>query len=324
MGNNGGLIFGYCLDGRGGGRTVGWDDVAAWTPGDGALWLHLDYAEAEAKRWLEEKSGIDAVVCETLTAEGTRPRCMKMQDGLLVILRGINLNPGAEPDDMVSLRIWVDEHRVLTFRHRRVQAIQDLRKALESGDGPGSPAVLLEELASRLIERAGALISDLDDRVDAREDEVLTQESHKLRPQLADIRRAAISLRRHLSPQREVLARLQVEKVSWLDDLQRARLRETADMTMRHVEDLDSIRERAAVTQEELNSRLAEQMNKTMYVLSIVAGIFLPLGLLTGLLGINVGGMPGTDNAAAFGLVCIVLVALAIVEVYVLRRMKWM
>jgi zinc transporter len=89
------------------------------------------------------------------------------------------------------------------------------------------------------------------------------------------------------------------------------------------VEDLDSARDRAAVAQDELTGRLAEQTNKTMYVLSIVAGIFLPLGLLTGLLGINVGGMPGVDNPWAFTVVCVILVVTAIFEVILFRRKGW-
>jgi zinc transporter len=101
-------------------------------------------------------------------------------------------------------------------------------------------------------------------------------------------------------------------------------LREIADRTTRYVEDLDSARDRAAVTQDELNSRLSERMNKTMYVLSIVAGIFLPLGLLTGLLGINVGGIPGTQSPFAFLIVCALLVLVAILQAVLFKRMRWL
>ena len=69
------------------------------------------------------------------------------------------------------------------------------------------------------------------------------------------------------------------------------------------------MRERAAVIQEELAGRLAEQMNKRMYMLSMVAAVFLPLGFLTGLLGINFGGIPGAGNPLGFEWVIGVLVA---------------
>ena len=153
---------------------------------------------------------------------------------------------------------------------------------------------------------------------------MLTAQSYELRQKIAEIRRAVISMRRYLAPQRDVMARLYSEKVDWLNEMERMHIREISDRTTRYVEDLDAIRDRATVTQEELNSRLAEQMNKTMYILSIVAGIFLPLGLLTGLLGINVGGIPGTESKWAFTIFCILLLGIAGVQVWLFKRKKWM
>jgi zinc transporter len=261
---------------------------------------------------------------EALTAKETRPRSVVHKGGMLLILRGVNLNPGMDPEDMISLRFWIDENRIVTLRHRRVMAIEDLRQAVESGNGPTSPGGFLEALSDCLVLRTGTVISDVDDSVDALEDEVLTTQSYALRQRLADIRRTAIGLRRYIAPQRDVMERLYTEKVEWLSELSRMRLREIADRTTRYVEDLDAIRDRATVTQEELNNRLAEQMNKAMYVLSIVTGIFLPLGLLTGLLGINIGGIPGTESPWAFTVFCIMLATIAGGQIWLFKRMKWM
>ncbi len=319
-----GLVFAFVLDGKGGGKSIDMQGIKSWTPENGMLWVHLDYTGVAAKNWLFNESGIDPIIGEALTAEETRPRSMVHNGGMLLILRGVNLNPGMDPDDMVSIRFWLDPNRIITLRHRRVMAIDDLRKAVEAGSGPVSPGEFLEDLADRLVLRMGSIISDVDDSVDALEDEVLTEQSYELRQKIADIRRTAISMRRYLAPQRDVMAHLHSEKVDWLDETVRMRIREIADRTTRYVEDLDAIRDRATVTQEELNNRLSEQTNRTMYVLSIVAGIFLPLGLLTGLLGINVGGIPGTENPLAFTLICILLVVIAGGLVWLFRRMKWM
>lgn len=324
MNDNSGLVFAFALDGRGGGRTLDLDGVKAWRPEDGTLWIHLDYTETTAKDWLRDDSGIDPVILEALTAEETRPRSLVHKGGMLIILRGVNLNPGTDPDDMVSIRFWIEAHRIVTLRHRRVMAIDDLRQALALGGGPAHPGGFLEDLSDRLVLRMGTVISDVDESVDALEDEMLTKQSYELRQNISNIRRAAIRMRRYLAPQRDVMARLYNEKVEWLGEMERMRLREIADRTTRYVEDLDAIRDRATVTQEELNSRLAEQMNKTMYILSIVAGIFLPLGLLTGLLGINLGGIPGSDNPWAFTVFCIILLAIAGAQMWLFKRMKWL
>ncbi len=100
-------------------------------------------------------------------------------------------------------------------------------------------------------------------------------------------------------------------------------LRETSDRMMRYIEDLDSSRERASVAQEELMSRLSENMEKRMYVLSIVSTVFLPLSFFTGLLGINVGGIPGAENKTAFLIVCLILSGFAAIQFLIFKLKKW-
>jgi len=174
------------------------------------------------------------------------------------------------------------------------------------------------------MERMAPTIDGLDEEIDGLEVEVMEAQNQDLRARLAGLRRKAIALRRYIAPQREAMSRLSGERTTWLSDRHWARLREVADRVTRYVEDLDAARERAAVTQEELASRVAAQMNRIMYVLSMVAVIFLPLGLLTGLLGINVPGIPGEKNQWAFLVVCLLLVALVIVEVFLFRRKRWL
>jgi len=244
-------------------------------------------------------------------------------DGLLVVLRGVNLNPGADPEDMVSIRLWLTPGRIVSTRRRRLLSVDDLREAIRQGRGPKDAGGFLVAIADRMMARAGGVVEALDDAVDRLEEEVLTTEAFHLRSRLADVRREAIGLRRYLSPQRDAMARLQVEPTPLLDDLDRLRLRELADRVTRHVEDLDAARERAAVTQEELASRLAEQLNQRMYVLAIVAALFLPLGFVTGLLGINVAGIPGAENPHAFTEVGVMLGILGAGVLAILKWRRW-
>jgi len=323
MSEKDGLICAAILDGKGGAREIDWPEIMSWTPEQGVLWVHLDRTGVAAQDWLTQKSGIDPVICQTMLHEEVRPRTLTIGEAMLVVLRGVNLNPGADPQDMVGVRVWLERDRIVTLRHRRLMAVNDLREELAAGTGPRDPGEFLHRLAARLINRMGPVIGELDDRVDQLEDEVLTAQSAQLRTKLGEIRREAIALRRYLSPQRDVMSRLPLEQVSWLDPAHKAHLREIADQTLRYVEDLDSARERAAVIQDELNSRLSDQMNKTMYLLTIVAAILLPPSLITGLFGINVGGMPGVESGWAFFSVVLFLILLAAVEFVLLRRLKW-
>jgi zinc transporter len=318
-----GLICALLLDGRGGGREVGWPEIRTWRAEKGLIWLHLDRAGVEAKRWLREDSGLDPVIARALLVEDVRPRELRIDDGLLVTLRGVNLNPGADPEDMVAVRIWLEPARIVTVRHRRLMAVGDLREALAAGRGPTCAGGFLVMLSDRLIERMGPVIDDLIDEVDRLEDAVVTAHSADLRGDLAGMRREAISLRRYLAPQREVMARLAMEHASCLAPEHKSLLREIGDRTTRYVEDLDAARERAGVVQDELNNLIADQMNRTMYLLTVVAAVLLPPSLVTGLLGINVGGIPGTDNPLAFLMVIVLIALLAVVEIAILRHLKW-
>lgn len=324
MEQTGGLIHAYLLDGKGGGRQIDWAEIETLPSDENLLWIHLDSTNEQAQDWLAGKSGLSALTCQSLMEQETRPRNILTDDGLLLILRGVNCNPGADPEDMVAIRMLITEHRIISMRYRRIMALQDIREAVDTGKGSRSAGEFLVMIAEKIADRMGDVVADLDDSVDALEDTVLTAESHELRGQLADLRRATISLRRYIAPQRDVLARLIHDRIPWFSDTDRAHLREVAERTARFVEDIDSARERAAVTQEELNNRLSEQMNKAMYVLSIVAAIFLPLGLLTGLLGINVGGIPGTESKWAFTFVAAALVGLAVALVVLFKRIKWL
>jgi len=324
MTSHDGLIFGYILDGDGGGSPVDWQGVRDWRPEMGPLWSHIDYADKGALHWLQNESKLSSLSCDILMEEDTRPRFILTKEGFLLILRGVNCNPGSDPEDMVALRMSFEENRIITMRHRRVMAINDISEAVQAGSGPKSTLDFLTMVINRIVDRMADVISEIDDRVDELEDSVLEAGSHELRSQLAQIRRQSISLRRYIAPQRDVLTRLQNEKLEWLSDRTSAQLREFSERTARFVEDLDAARDRAAITHEELNSHLSEQINKTMYVLSIVAAIFLPLGLITGLLGINVGGIPGAENRLSFWIVTSGLVIIALLLLGLFRRIKWL
>jgi zinc transporter len=321
---NDGLVKAYILDGKGGGRKVAWDEIAAWKPKKDILWMHLNYSFPDVQKWLYEESGLEEVIGDALTEEDSRPRCTPFHEGLLLGLRGVNLNPGAEPEDMVGVRIWFETDRIISTRKRKVLSIADIQAALEQGTGPESTGDFLVQITGRLMERMRHVIDDLEDSVADLEDQVLTAESHQLRTQLAAQRRLAISLRRYLSPQREALSRLLIEKIPWLGESDRIRLREVSDSLIRYIEDLDEARDRAAVTQEELVNRLSEQMNNKMYLLSIVAAIFLPLGFLTGLLGINVGGIPGAESKLGFTLFVLLLMGVIVFQIWFFKKKKWL
>ncbi len=319
-----GLICACLMDGEGGAKALSWEDVGQLKSGEGSIWLHFDYESPEAAEWISSKSGLDEVSASALLTEESRPRATSIDGGILVALRGVNLNPGSDPEDMVAIRVWLDEKRIISTRKRKLLSESDILKSFEEKQGPRTTGEFIVDLSERLISRMEDTVENIEDRVAEMEEEVITSENHALRTRLSALRREAIMLRRYLAPQREAMMKLQAENRSWLTESDKLHLRETTDRIIRYIEDLDSVRDRAAVTQEELVNRLSEQMNTRMYVLSLVAAVFLPLGFLTGLLGINVGGIPGAENQSAFFVFILMLVVVVILQVVVFKKKKWL
>jgi zinc transporter len=319
-----GLLFAFVLDGKGGGREIDWPGIKAWKPEDGVLWVHGDRTGDHMRSWVLHDTGIDEATAETLLLpQATRPRVQRIGSGLLVVLRGINLSAGEDRLDMVGLHMWLDENRIITLRRRRAMAGTAIHDLLLKQEGPRSASSFLTEVTDQLLQPVYPIIGELDDGVDEIQAELLSATNASLRHRIHAVRQEAIGLRRYLSPQRDAMSRFQSEPVDWLLDLDRAYLREIADRTLRSVEDLDSIRERASIALDELNSRVNDQMNRTMYLLTVVATLLLPASLLTGLLGINVGGIPGVESSWAFGLVALLIPALAVVQFLIFRWLKW-
>jgi zinc transporter len=184
--------------------------VRAWKPADGVVWTHLDRTAPAARSWIEDESGLDRLAADAMLTEETRPRSERLVvDTLRLFLRGVNLNPGERPDDMISVRFWATERRVITTRRYHLMAIQDLRDGIEAGKGPVDVGGVISRVALSLSERIFPVVSDIDDRLDELEEAFAPEvETERPRDSLGPLRRQAISLRRHMAPQREALSRL--------------------------------------------------------------------------------------------------------------------
>jgi len=318
-----GLSHAYLLDGRGGGEPLDWNAIERWAPSDGALWINLDYSAPDAERWLEMHAMIAPLIRDALLDHDPRPRAAAHGDALLLIVRGINVNQGAAPEDMLSIRAWIEPRRVVTLRRRQSRSLKAIAADLERGSGPTAVGDLTALLVERVLEHVVTRVDTLGDDIAACEDQVVGETRSELRAQLADHRRRAIALRRFLGPQREAFAKLAQIQLPWLDGPTRSRIAESADRMTRTVEELDAARDRAAVTQEELQSKIGEATNQRLYVLSVITAVFLPLGFVCSLLGVNVGGVPLQHADWAFWALCGVFGTVVAAQLWFFRRRGW-
>jgi len=315
------LVLAYKLNGGGGGQAISPAELTQEI--NGKHWIHLDINRREALDWLRQSSGLDSLVVEALTAEQTRPRVMEMETSAVVILRGVNLNENADPEDMVSIRMYIDETRLISTRRFKLKAVGDIEERILKSTGPKTTSQLLSMITATLCDRMESSVARLNELTDDVEEAIIENPDSKLRHEIVDIRKRCIQFRRYLSPQRDAVAKLRASDLTFISSLDKRYLQESYDRLARFIEDLDAARERAQIVQDELNTLLSDKLNKNMYLLSVIAAIFLPMGFFTGLLGINVGGLPGVDNPTAFLTFTALLVVMMVVQVVVFKWRKW-
>ena len=319
-----GIIHAYTINESGAGEVLSGVGISKAIKDKRLAWVHLDANDPEARQWLQKEiTYLDHIIVDALLEEETRPRILEFEKGAMMILRGVNLNEKARPEDMVSIRLWVDASRIISVQRRKLKAVEDIRLHLENGDGPKNSGDFIAMLTAHLLERMEPVFSDIDEQLDDVEEMILETPDTAERKLINAIRKQAIIFRRYVAPQRDVIAHLRTSDLPWLDVTHKRRLQENLDRIIRYVEDLDTIRERAQIVKDELSNALADKMNRNMYMLTIVAAIFLPLGFLTGLLGINVGGIPGVDNPHAFFIFAGMLGVVVLGQTFYFKWLKW-
>lgn len=319
------MIHGYAFGSAGQATRLDWDAVKSAPIRDGRRsWIHLNRLHPEVQRWLRTTSGLEPIEADVMLEEDTRPRSLRHGDAILLNLRGVNTNEGARPEDMIALRIFVHKDTVLTMRAYPVLAVSDLLAEIEAGRPPTSSGELVTFLAQRLTDRIDSVITTLDEEAAGYEDILLGGETTLPKTVLANFRRKVLHLRRYIVPQREALAHLVRDNDDLFSQNDLLALRETSNQITRLAEDLDTVRERSTVLQEQIVEQRAEAMNERLFVLAIISAIFLPLGFFTGLFGVNVGGMPGVNSAIAFTLLCLSMLGILGVLLLIFKRMRWL
>ncbi|MFC0205186.1 zinc transporter ZntB [Novosphingobium soli] len=320
------LLFGRVLDGAGGARRIDWDEARHWHPRHEGeiLWIHLLRTHPGVEDWLKHHLGIPEPTAELLTGDATRPRAFREGRALVATLRGINFNPGAAPEDMLSLQLWSDGTRVITLRRAPLQTPRLVCNDLDAGEGPVDAGALVTALAEHLIDRMSHAVVDMNAMIDALEDATADTYSDQTFDSIAMIRRQSLALKRHMSPQHEALMAIASGAPDWFEDHDRREIAESIARLRRYLDDLDISKESALVLQDDIRARAAANTQRTQYVLAVIAGIFLPLTFITGLLGINVGDIPlSHPGSHGFWIIAGLCAGILGIEVLLLRRLKW-
>lgn len=319
------VIFSYELDGQSKGRELFGDDIRQMLEDDCLAWVHLDLNSPKISTWLSENVGyLGDPLLSALLANETRPRVSVSKDGLLLILRSVNQNSGSNPEDMVSIRLWIDSHRIISVQKRASMAVEELCDNIRSGLAPKNSAEFIDQLLLKLLEGTSAEIETRVIAVDDIEDEIF--ETGKIQPveKISLERRKNIILQRFIRPQKDVIQQIHNSDLSWINIEKQSAYYEIYQGYLRLSEELELNNERLRLSDDEVSKQTQERLNRNLYRISALSAIFLPLGFLTGLLGVNIGGMPGVSSSYAFGFFCFLLLLIFGFQVYLMRKFRWL
>ena len=314
------ILFSYIFDKEGKASALDPKMVATELKNEGLTWVHLDATNPQAHNWIrKEVDYLDHLIIDALTAEETRPRVTEFADGLLIILRGVNLSQNNDPEEMVSVRAWIDGDRIISLQRRDMKAIFDVKDSIEQGRSIKTASEFLYNLIYQIITVTSPFVYDLGDQIDVLEDKMLDSHDTSFRKKILEIRKKATISKRYLAPQKEAIAKLRICQYDWIDDWSKRHFQENLDQITILIEEIDEVRDRSHILSDELFSALTEKLNRSMFGLSLVASIFIPLTFFTSIFSVNIGGLPGLGNDEAFMWMIFAMAFLTLVQLIIFK-----
>ena len=312
------LLRAYDITPDGRATPLGADDLARPVPEGSWRWVNLLRTEADVAEILTTL-GLPQAAIEALLVEETRPRAWNVGGRTLMVLRGVNLNEEIGDHPLIALRMSVSERKVVTCRKFRFRALEDLENRCEAGNAPPSPAGFVTDLIEGLSTRFDTRIIELDERLEA----IDTATGPHREDDLAALRRDLLPLGRFMTPQREALSRLGHLAQGWTTPEDLAAIADCENEFVRQIEHLREIESQAALLRDDLAAETAATQARHTYLITILAALFVPLSFITGLLGMNVAGIPGADTPYAFLLVLLLMAGSFLAGIGLLKWRGW-
>ena len=314
LGADRGLICGFRLRPDAAPQEIPAEEIApalgqAQAGSDAVVWLHFNLSDARARRWLLEATFLPESLRELWREHDGNRRVEMVDDGLLLVVNDFSYDDASDPSEVAPLWCFASQHLLITARLHPLKSADELRLQMRSYITATSGIDLAAQLLDIRTSRVKRLANEMTDQLDNIEDRILAGKIEQQRELLGRNRRLCARLRREFAPERSDLNRFLHRPSGPLAEADREALQSSTDTLAFALEEISEIYERSKLLQEELASRLAEATGRNLYVLSIVTAVMLPMTLVTGIFGMNVGGLPGLHGDHAFWWVMLLILA---------------
>lgn len=314
LGADRGLICGFRLRPNAAPQEIPSEEIApalvqVQAGSDAVVWLHFNLSDARARRWLLEATFLPESLRELWREHDGNRRVEMVDDGLLLVVNDFSYDDASDPSEVAPLWCFASQHLLITARLHPLKSADELRLQMRSYLTAASGIDLAAQLLDIRTSRVKRLANEMTDQLDTIEDRILAGKIEQQRELLGRNRRLCARLRREFAPERSDLNRFLHRPAAALAEADREALQSSTDTLAFALEEISEIYERSKLLQEELASRLAESTGRNLYVLSIVTAVMLPMTLVTGIFGMNVGGLPGLHGDHAFWWVMLLILA---------------
>jgi zinc transporter len=324
-----GLICGYLIkpgcgrdafDGEAATRWLDARDGGA-KRGEGTfLWLHFNLSHTGAVPWLRQRAGLGDGFFEMLNEGFHSTRIERTEEALIAVINDVHFDFSFEPSDISTLWIHVQRHLVVTARRQPLRSVDRLREQVKGGQPLRSAVDLLEHLLRAQADVLVDIVRGVTERVDRIEDQLLSNRLDHKRARLGALRRLLVRLQRLLAPEPAALFRLLQHPPDWMAELDVQELRQSSEEFSVVLRDMNTLQERIKLLQEEIAAEVNEGNNRSLFVLTIVTVLALPINIIAGLLGMNVGGVPLAQHAHGFWIVVMIVLSFTAIAGWIAFR----
>ena len=257
----------------------------------GVSWINVDgIGDPESLSQLGELYGLHVLALEDVVNVHQRPKFEDYGNTDFIVLRMPSLRPQL---DLEQVSMFVGDRFVITIQERPGDCFDFLRDRIRNGKGRirrRDGAYLAYSVLDAIVETFYPVVESYSDQLEEIESRVLANQTENVVGEVHAVRHDLRVLRRALGPTREVLSSMARADASDSEDDTHIFLRDCHDHTVQLMEALDTNRELASSLMDMHLSNVSMRMNEVMKVLTIIATIFMPLGFIAGLYGMNFDG----------------------------------
>ncbi|BBB63725.1 magnesium transporter CorA [Undibacterium sp. KW1] len=304
-----GLICGYVFAHEQPGKLLDTKEAVEWLQSrhssrdDSFIWLHFNLSNVAAEKWLREHASLPDEFFETLH-EGSRSTRIEHADhSLIAVVNDVLHDFAFEASDIATLWLNVSSNVMISARRKPLKSVDRLRNAVNQGEHFSSPTELLTHLLRDQADVLIGIVRNVIKKIDDIEDHLLADRLNHKRANLGELRRVLVRLQRLLAPEPAALFRLLQRPPVWVAERDVQELRQSTEEFAVVLSDMASLQERIKLLQEEIAASVNEQNNRSLFVLTIVTVLALPINIIAGLLGMNVGGVPLAQHENGFWIV---------------------